>query len=350
MAAAPPPPPGVSEQLPSRPPREVAFRAPEVERAQQAMSEHLAAELHLKTRLLRRSVIVALALVALKLAAAWATNSLAVLASGLDSMLDAAISGLNWFSVVKAEKPADPEHPFGHGKIESLVGAGEALLLAGVSLLIAVQAIDRLRQPQPLEAAGWGVLAMAVSGAVAFYLARSIRRRGRGTDSPILEAEQLHYSLDFSSHAGVVLALLLQRWTGLPYFDPFMSLLIAAYVVWQVRRIGVEALQDLLDRELPADVQDEIVGVIDAHRPQVVAYHGLRTRRAGSRRIVNLHLVLCRAISFEESHHIVDHIEAELCDAVPRCDVTIHADPCGDYCPGEAHCPWARVLPPRPRG
>lgn len=337
----------MSPALPPRPPREEAFRAPEADRASRAMSEHLAADLRMKTDILRRSVVVALGLVAIKLMAAWLTNSLAILASGLDSLLDVVLSGLNWFSVVKAEKPADPEHPFGHGKIESLVGAAQALLLAAVAVGIALQAAARLWNPEPVQATLWGILAMTISAAVAFLLARSIRARAAGTDSPILAAEQLHYSLDFSTHAGVVLALAVQWWTGLEYLDPFMSLLIAAYVLWQVRRIGVEAVQDLLDRELPPEVQEMIQDVIEAHRPQLVAYHGLRTRRAGSRRIVNLHLVLCKAISFEASHAIVDHIETELNEAVPRSDVTIHADPCGEYCPGEQHCPWARMLGPR---
>ncbi|MFQ5744082.1 MAG: cation diffusion facilitator family transporter [Acidobacteriota bacterium] len=336
-----------SQALPPRPRREEAFRAPEVDRARRAMAEHLAAELRLKTALLRRSVAVAVALVVLKLAAAWITNSLAILAAGLDSLLDLALSGLNWFSAVKAEKPPDPEHPFGHGKIESLMGAAQALLLAAVSVGIGVRAVSRLRAPEPLQSTHWGVLAMALSALVAFFLARSIRHRAAATESPILAAEQLHYSMDFSTHAGVVLALALQWWTGLPYLDPFMSLLIAAVVLWQVRRIGIEAVQDLLDRELPAEVQEQIVKVIEGHRPEVIAYHGLRTRRAGSRRIVNLHLVLCKAISFEASHQIVDRLEAELCDAVARSDVTIHADLCGEYCPGEEICPRARMSLPR---
>lgn len=321
-----------------------AYRVPEQERAREAMEAHVAAELRIKTRILRTAVVAAVGLFALKLAAAVVTNSLAVLASGLDSLLDAGMSGLNWYSAVKAEEPPDPEHPFGHGKIESLVAAFEAMVLTGVSVWIAVQAVRRFVAPQVLEATQWGIAAMVVSGLVAFLLARSMRRRARRSESPIFAAEQLHYSMDFSTHAGVILALLLQRWTGQLYFDPFVSLLIAAFVLWQVRRIAVDAIQELLDRELPEEIQARIVAVIEEHRPQVIAYHGLRTRRAGSQKVVNLHLVLCKAIPFETSHRIVDHVEDELRREIPRADVTIHADPCGDYCPGEDRCPWARTV------
>jgi cation diffusion facilitator family transporter len=320
------------------------FRAPEHERAERLMVGHRARELDIKTAIFRRAVLAAIGLFVLKAIAAFATNSLAILASGMDSLLDAIFSGANWYSAVQAEKPADSEHPFGHGKIESLVGGFQALLLASVALAIAYQAIGRVRDPQPLEATGLGIAAMLVSAAVALALSRSIRRLASGSESPILVTEQLHYSMDFTTHAGVILALVLQQVTEIVYFDPFVSILIALFVLWQVRTVVSESVRDLVDRELPDDVQDQIVEVLEAHGGQVLAYHGLRTRRAGSQKIVNLHVVLCKKLAFETSHHIVDHIEQELADAIPRADVTIHADPCGEYCPGEAKCPWARVL------
>jgi len=308
------------------------------------MAEHVAADLRLKTAIFRRSVFAAVGLFLLKATAAWVTGSLAILASGLDSLLDAALSGLNWYSALKAAEPPDREHPFGHGKVESLVGGVQALLLAGVAVLIGVRAVERILQPQPITETGWGVAAMLVSAAVALYLSRSIQRQSQGTDSPIVTAEQLHYSMDFTTHTAVILALVLQSMTQVSYFDPFVSILIALFVLWQVRAIVVQAAEDLMDRELPDAVQEEIVRVLESHPQEVLAYHGLRTRRAGSQRIVNLHVVLCKAISFETSHHIVDHIEQDLTRAVPRADVTIHADPCGEYCPGEDRCSWARLL------
>ena len=320
------------------------FRAPEHDRALRVMEAHRLRELSIKTSIFRLSVGTALGLVLLKLGAAWWTNSLAILASGLDSMLDMALSGLNWFSARKAEKPPDSEHPFGHGKIESLVSGIQALVLAGVAVLIGVQGIERLRSPEPVVGTISGVGVMLVSALVALGLSRLIRSRGAQSESPIIAAEQLHYSMDFTSHAGVILALILQAATGVVYFDPFVSILIAAFVLWQVRALSIDTAHDLLDRKLPEDVQKEIVRVLDEHRGEVLAYHGLRTRRAGSQKIINLHLVLCKAISFETSHHIVDHVEQEIEISIPRTDVTIHADPCGDYCPGEGRCPWVRLL------
>ncbi|MFW6198762.1 MAG: cation diffusion facilitator family transporter, partial [Acidobacteriota bacterium] len=320
------------------------YRAPEHDRARRLMERHRRRELEIKTGIFRRSVLVAVGLFLVKAAAAWVTGSLAIVASGLDSLLDAALSGLNWYSTVRAEEPPDPEHPFGHGKIESLVGGVEGLLLSGVAVAIGVQAVRRLLEPRQLPSTGWGIAAMLVSAAAAFLLARSIRERGRESESPIVATEQLHYSLDFTSHTGVILALVLQELTGVVYFDPFVSLLIALFVLWQVREIVVETAQDLLDRELPPVLQQRIVEVLEEHAGELIAYHGLRTRRAGSQKIVSLHLVLCKAIPFETSHQIVDHVEEELARAIPRADVTIHADPCGDYCPGEDRCPWARML------
>lgn len=327
-------------QATSRP----SFDAPEHERARRLMAEHVARDLAVKTTIFRRSVLAALALFGIKLVAGLASNSLAVLASGLDSLLDAALSGLNWYSSLKADAPPDREHPFGHGKVESLVGGLQAMVLGAGAVVIAVQGVSRLLHPQPIQSTGWGVAAMLVSGLVALLLTRSIRRRAQGAESPTLAAEQLHYSMDFTTHAAVILALVLQQQTGIVYFDPFVSLLIAAFVLWQVRAILFESAQDLLDRQLPASVQEDIVRVLREHSREVLTYHGLRTRRAGSQRIVSLHVVLCKSISFETSHHIVDHLEEELTRTVPRVDVTIHADPCGEYCPGQDRCPWASLL------
>lgn len=320
------------------------FRAPEHDRARRLMERHVERELRVKRAIFRRSVSAAIALFLLKAGAAWATNSLAVLASGLDSLLDAAFSGLNWFSTMKAEKPADPEHPFGHGKVESLVGGLQALLLGGVAVGIGIQGVRRMLDPQPVNDSGWGIAAMVVSAVVALALSRSIRARSRESESPIIATEQLHYSLDFTTHAGVILALVLQQATGVVYFDPFVSLLIAAFVIWQVRTLVVESVRDLLDQELPSETRREIHRILEEHSNQLLTYHGLRTRRAGTQKIVSLHLVLCKEISFETSHHIVDHIEEELSRRISRVDVTIHADPCGEYCPGEDRCPWARLL------
>lgn len=321
-----------------------AFDAPEYERARRLMAEHVARDLAVKTSIFRRSLAAALGLFLVKLVAGLATNSLAVIASSLDSLLDAALSALNWFSAVKAEDPPDDEHAFGHGKVESLVGGLQALVLGIGAVFIGAQGVGRLIEPQPIRATGWGIAAMLVSGAVALLLSRSIRRRAEGSESPTLAAEQLHYSMDFTTHAGVVLALVLQNLTHIDYFDPFVSMLIAVFILWQVRGIIFESGQDLLDRQLPTAEQDAIVRVLQEHSREVLAYHGLRTRRAGSYRIVSLHVVLCKAISFEASHHVVDHIEEELMAALPRADVTIHADPCGEYCPGEGNCPWAQLL------
>lgn len=320
------------------------FRAPEHERARLLMDAHMARELEIKSAVFRRTVASALGLFLIKLCAALLTNSLAILASGLDSLLDAALSALNWYSTVKAEKPPDPEHPFGHGKLESLVGGLQALVLTGIAVFIGVQGVQRMSTPEALRSTGWGVAVMVFSALVALYLSRAIRRLGARSESPIVATEQLHYSMDFTSHMGVILALVLQEVTGVVYFDPFVSLLIAAFVLWQVRTLLVETAQDLVDRQLPPEVQEQIHAVLEDHSNQVLTYHGLRTRRAGSQKIVSLHLVLCKAISFETSHHIVDHIEEELGRRIPRADVTIHADPCGEYCPGEDRCPWARLL------
>jgi cation diffusion facilitator family transporter len=295
-----------------------------------------------------RSALVPIAisalLVALKTAVGFTMGSLAVLASALDSLLDCGISTVNLFSIRKAEQPPDEEHSFGHGKAESLAVLLEGTLIGASGLYLAIQGVRHLLNPHAVASYGLGALVMGGSLVVSLWLSRYLIRRARETDSTLLRADSLHYASDVWTSGGVLCAIGLQFATGKTWIDPLFSLVIAAGIAWQVRPILRRAVDDLMDRELDPEERREIERVLEAHAPDILDYHRLRTRRSGPRRTIDVHVVICKERPFEEAHALVSRLERAIRDRVPNADVLVHADPCSSapvVCPGPHR-------PPRP--
>lgn len=273
----------------------------------------------------RASVTTALVLIAAKLVAALLTGSVSVLASLIDSSMDAAASMINLLAVQYSLQPPDREHRFGHGKAEPLAGLAQAAFIAGSAAFLLVHAVNRLLHPQPIDEAlvGVGVLLFSI---VATLILLSFQRYViRRTDSTAIKADALHYATDLLSNTATLLALGLALW-GWPRADPLFALGIAVYILYSAGQIGYEAIQLLMDRELPPDVQARIKQIACDH-PQVRGVHGVRTRRSGQTDFIQLHLVLDDHMPLVEAHHIADEIEAALMAAYPNADVLIHQDP-----------------------
>ncbi|MFN2431512.1 MAG: ChaB family protein [Gemmatimonadota bacterium] len=273
---------------------------------------------------------------ALKAAVGLAIGSLAVLASALDSLLDCGLSTVNLFSIRKAREPADTEHPFGHGKAESLAVLLEAVVIAGSALFVGVQGVRRLQEPQPIEGFAQGGLVMAASLLLSLWVSRYLVRRARETGSRILHADSLHYASDVWMSGGVLAALALQSVAGVPWIDPVFSLVVAVWILLQVRPLLRQGVDELMDRDLGGEEREAIERIVAA-APDILDYHRLRTRRAGPQLTVDVHVVICRERPFEEAHAIVTRLEKEIQARIPNVDVLVHADPCSSApvrCPG----------------
>ena len=273
----------------------------------------------------RASVATALVLILAKLVAALLTGSVSVLASLIDSSMDAAASIINLLAVQYSLQPPDREHRFGHGKAEPLAGLAQAAFIAGSAAFLLVHAINRLLHPQPVDAAlvGVGVLLFSMGATVALLiLQRQVIQR---TGSTAIRADALHYATDLLSNGATLLALVLALW-GWPHADPLFALGIALYILYSAGQIGYEAVQLLMDRELPPDVPARIKQIACDHL-QVRGVHGVRTRRSGQTDFIQLHLVLDDHMPLVEAHRIADEIEAAIMVAYPNADVLIHQDP-----------------------
>lgn len=271
------------------------------------------------------SVVTATILIAAKLAAYLLTNSVSVLASLVDSLMDAGASLINLMAVHYALAPPDREHRYGHGKAESIAGLAQATFIAGSGLFLIVEAVDRLIHPKPLAAVGVGlgviifaIVATAILMAIQHYVIKRTR-------SSAIRADALHYKTDLLTNAAIIAALLLSElgWLGI---DPVFALAIAAYILYNSWGIGAEAFHDLLDHELPQEKREQIIQIVQDN-PKVYGLHDLRTRLSGRTEFIQMHLELDDNIPLIEAHAIADDVEEKIKQAIPTADVVIHQDP-----------------------
>jgi ferrous-iron efflux pump FieF len=274
------------------------------------------------------SVAVATTLIVSKLIAWLLTDSVALLSTLIDSVLDAAASVVTLVAVHHAVQPADREHRFGHGKAESLAGLGQAAFVAGSGCFLLVEAVRRLIQPVPVSNELVGILVMALAIALTLFLVGFQRYVIRRTGSVAIGADALHYTGDLLINGSVALSLGIYWIWGWSYADPIFALAIVGYLMWNAVRIGRGALDVLMDRELPEEERDRIKAIVEAH-PDTRAMHDLRSRRSGTDTFIQFHLELDPHISLLRAHEIADEVEADIVRVFPAAEVIIHQDPQG---------------------
>ncbi len=263
----------------------------------------------------------------LKLVVGLITGSIAILSDALDSAEDIGASLFDLWSVRLSAKPADEEHPYGHGKVEGIAAAVEGLLIGGGGLFIFYQAIHRLVSGQAEIGVGLGLVAMTVTAfvnlSVVFYVARAARETG----SLVLSAASRHLWTNVAQALAVVVALALVGLTGRREFDAIAALLLSAFLVFTAVRIITGAIRQIMDVRLPPDEEAIIEEALRRREGQVVGFHKLGTRRSGRQRYVEMHLIVDPKASVEEMHAVCDGIEGDIQERLPGAEVTIHVEP-----------------------
>lgn len=280
-----------------------------------------------KLGLLVRSLAIAGGLAILKIGVFVATDSMAILASAADSLMDFAVSLANFLFVRSAARPADKDHAYGHGKIESLAGLFQSLVIGGLALGIAAMAAQRFISPRDVQQPLAGGLVTFVALAISVWHVRNLHRSARKTGSPVMRSEYIHYASDILAYLGVIAAFVLFEVTGSRLWDPVMSLLIVVYLLKGVVAIFRGSLRELLDEQLPPSELRELDGLIRRFDPRVVEYHNLRTRRVGPTRFIDFHLVLRGIHLFSEAHDLTERLIARVREKYPDAELTVHTDP-----------------------
>ncbi|OGQ86202.1 MAG: divalent metal cation transporter FieF [Deltaproteobacteria bacterium RIFOXYD12_FULL_56_24] len=271
------------------------------------------------------STATAVMLIGVKGAAWFMTGSLSLMASLVDSLMDAAASLINLLAVRYSLKSADQDHQFGHGKAESLAGLAQACFIGGSAIFLLMHAAERLSHPQPLLEINIGLWVMAFAMTATLGLLAFQGYVIRQTNSAAIRADALHYQSDLLTNAAAITALFFAA-SGWPLLDPLGALGIAGYILYSAWRIGREAMQVLMDHELPEETRQRICDIVLAHGI-VLGLHGLRTRQSGQTMLIQFHLDLDQALPLAEAHRVADEVENAIMAAFPQADVLIHQDP-----------------------
>ncbi len=285
-----------------------------------------------KARLMRRatyaSVSVAAFLIVIKFVAWLMSDSVAMLATLVDSMLDAAASLVNLFAVRQALTPADREHRFGHGKAEPLAGLIQSAFIAGSALFLFVEVGRRLAGPREVQEGGIALAVMGVSIVLTLGLVSYQQRVVRETASLAISADKLHYLSDLLANISVAIAVILATQFGLHWADPVFGGAIAIYIVWSAWQIIRQSLDQLMDRELPDEDRRRIREIALSHS-EVRSVHDLRTRSSGRDIFIQLHIELDPSATLMHAHVVSDAVEAKIRAAFPAAEIIIHQDPEG---------------------
>ena len=267
-------------------------------------------------------------LVILKVVVGLVMGSVSVLSEGIHSGVDLLAALIAFFSIRAAARPADRDHEFGHGKIENVSGTVEGLLIFLAAGWIVYEAVARIRTGTGLVSIDLGIGLMAGSAVLNFFVSRHLHKIARATESVALEADAWHLTTDVYTSVGIMVGLVVVRVTGLTILDPIIAIGVALLIVRAAWRITRKSISGLLDVRLPEEEERAIEAAINEHLGEVIGFHKLRTRKAGSERYVDLHLVLPRSVTLEEAHKLCDHLEEDISARLPGGSVTIHCEPC----------------------
>ena len=274
------------------------------------------------------SIGVAVLLIAVKLGTYYTTESVGVLSSLLDSLLDGLSAVVTLISVRQAARPPSQKYRFGKGKAEPLAALAQAAFIVGSAVLLLVEVVNRVFEPPVIRHETTGILALVISSFVVLALIVFQDSVVKRTESVAIQADLRHYLGDIGINIAVVAGLGLTLITGWAYFDILFALLIVLFLVangWVVMR---GALRLLLDREIGTAEREQITAVVMAH-PEAQGLHDLRTRNSGTLQFIELHLELNGALTLDQAHAITDEIETSLKEAFPKAEILIHQEPAG---------------------
>lgn len=284
-----------------------------------------------KARVATLSVVSNTILVVGKFITGFLTGSIGIIAEAIHSSIDLVAAIIAFASVRISGQPADKDHHFGHGKAENIAGSVEAVLIFVAAFMILDQAYARITSGGEVEHAGLGVIVMAVATVANIIVSQILLNAGNRLESVALEADGMHLRTDVYTSVGVLVAMAAIWFTGINLIDPIIAIGVGLFIIHAAYEIFVKSFKPLMDSSLSPEEEEEItLAIWNADIKGLVGFHDLRTRRSGSDRYVDLHLVVGYAMSIKEVHDICDLVEEKIMASLPSINVLVHAEPCGE--------------------
>ncbi|MFZ5597492.1 MAG: cation diffusion facilitator family transporter [Bacillota bacterium] len=268
----------------------------------------------------------------LKLITGILMGSISVISEAVHSAIDLLAAIIAFLSVRQSSKPADIEHPYGHGKYENVGSIVEALLIIVAAIMIIAEAVPRFSHPAEVTSLNFGVAVMAISVVVNIFVSNRLMKVGKETDSPALEGDALHLRTDVLTSLGIFAGLAAIKLTGLMILDPIIAFGVALFIIKAGFELIGKSFRALVDERLTEEELNVIKSVLEENSVGFLEFHELRTRKAGSQRFVDLHLVFPCDQPIKDIYDTCKELEKKIEDRLSGTDVVIKVEPCDEHC------------------
>jgi cation diffusion facilitator family transporter len=273
------------------------------------------------------SILAALVTLGMKTSAYFLTDSVGLLSDAAESLVNLVAAVTAFICLWYSAQPVDKSHTYGHEKIEFFSSGLEGILILFAAIGIAWYAMDRLlHEHEPVQLEIGAAISFGAS-LINLVVARLLIRVGRRTNSILLEADGQHLMTDVWTSFGVIVGLMLVKFTTWNFLDPLLALIVAANIVWTAWDLIRRSFNGLMDHALPAEEQQSVRTAIEALLRPGLHYHALRTRQAGARRFVDFHLLVPGTWTVKEAHEFTEVVEEAVRKALPGAEVTVHIEP-----------------------
>jgi cation diffusion facilitator family transporter len=282
------------------------------------------------TRFAWLSILAAVVTIGLKMGAYWVTGSVGLLSDALESLVNLVAAVVALAVLTVAARPPDEDHAYGHDKAEYFSSGVDGALILLAAISIAYTAVPRLLNPQPIEDVGLGLGVSVAASLVNFGVAQVLLRAGRHYHSITLEADAHHLMTDVGTSAGVVLGIAATVLIGWERLDPLIALVVAGNIIWSGVRLVRRSVLGLLDTALPTSERAALQDVLERYESEGVQFHALRTRQAGPRRFVSMHVLVPGWWTIQRGHALLERIEGDVRRTLPNTTVFTHLEPVED--------------------
>ncbi|HNY90610.1 MAG: Ferrous-iron efflux pump FieF [bacterium ADurb.Bin478] len=282
------------------------------------------------TRYAWLSIAAAVLTIGLKAAAYLLTDSVGMLSDAMESMVNLAAAVMALAMLIVAARPPDELHAFGHSKAEYFSSGLEGALILLAAVMIGLTAIPRLLAPQPLEKVGLGLLVSSAASLVNLAAGRVLLQAGRKHQSITLEADAHHLMTDVWTSAGVLFGIAAVALTGWERLDPIIALIVAANIIWTGFQLLRRSALGLMDTAIPDSELAQVRQVLDSYSGRDVHYHALRTRQAGTRKFISVHILVPGEWPVQQGHNLVGEMEEKIRSLLPEAHLFTHLEPIND--------------------
>jgi cation diffusion facilitator family transporter len=266
-------------------------------------------------------------LIIIKIMAGILSGSVSIISEAIHSGMDLAASMVAFFSVRQSTKPADREHPYGHGKIENISGMAEGLLIFVAAAMIIIEAVKKIYEPVEIEQATVAIVVMLISALINFFISRKLYKVSREEDSMALQADALHLKTDVYTSLGVGIGILLIKLTGIYILDPIVAILVALLIIKEAWELCKNAFDYLLDTKLTDAEVSKIEKIIRIYSDKIEDFHKIKTRKSGNMKHIDFHITVNPQLTVAESHEIIGCLKKDMAEEFKYTRVSVHVDP-----------------------